>query len=100
MYREILTHPHTIEHLEKWCKLLESIGRKALKLAKETGVKVPEEYVWYYKFGWLKIMIASLACLRSGVDMDMCFIKLKRNPHMQKIINKYKESGGIETLSR
>ena len=54
-------------------------------------MKVPEENVWYYKFGWLKIMIASLACLRSGVDMDMCFMKLKRNPHMQKIIDEYKE---------
>lgn len=33
-YREILTHPHAIEHLEKWYKILEPIGRKALQLAR------------------------------------------------------------------
>ena len=35
IYREILTHPHAIEHLEKWYKILEPIGRKALHLARE-----------------------------------------------------------------
>jgi hypothetical protein len=62
-YLEILTHPQTIEHLEECYKLLEPIGRKALKLAKETGVKVPEEYAWYYKFEWLKITVAGLQTL-------------------------------------
>jgi hypothetical protein len=89
-YLEILAHPHTIEHLEECYKLLEPIGRKALKLAKETGVKVPEEYAGYYKFGWLKISITVLACMQSGVDMHMCLKKLSLNPCIRKIIDEYK----------
>jgi len=90
IYLKILTHPHTIKHLEECYKLLEPIGRKALELAKETGVKVPEEYAWYYKFGWLKISIAVLACMQSGVDMHMCLKKLSLNPCVRKMIDEYK----------
>jgi len=88
-YLRVLTHPSTIEHLREWCKLLEPIGRKALELAKEASVKVPEEYVLFYKFGWLKISIAFLACMQSDVDMDMCLKKFSRDPHVQDIMDEY-----------